>query len=97
MGYSNTRRLETVRTWVFLAFFLGGCSATPRPQPWNFPKAEEWNKPLEFSWVNAVDNWRKVTDGNKKPSIFVTPEREIKPDEDAKVLDRDLDEHELYQ
>lgn len=40
---------------------FGGCAATPRPYPWNFPDAREWNQPLETSWVNAVDGWRKLT------------------------------------
>jgi hypothetical protein len=40
---------------------FGGCAAAPRPYPWNFPEAWEWNQPLETSWQNAVDNWRKLT------------------------------------
>jgi len=44
-----------------LVLLLVGCSTTPRPYPWNFPPEEEWNAPLEMSWVNAVDNWRRLT------------------------------------
>ena len=40
---------------------FGGCAAAPRPYPWNFPDAQEWNQPLETSWVNVVDGWRRLT------------------------------------
>lgn len=40
---------------------FGGCAAAPRPYPWNFPDAQEWNQPLETSWQNAVDTYRRVT------------------------------------
>jgi hypothetical protein len=54
---------------VLLAVFLGAIAsctscATHRPwrhsAPWNFPEAREWNQPLEFSWVNLVDNYRRL-------------------------------------
>jgi len=45
---------------------FGGCAAAPRPYPWNFPPAREWNQPMETSWQNAVDNWRKLTTPRKK-------------------------------
>lgn len=47
---------------AILALIITGCAATtPRPYPWNFPPAREWNQPLETSWVNAVDTWRSIT------------------------------------
>ncbi len=29
--------------------------------PHNFPPVHEWNAPLETSWINIVDTWRKMT------------------------------------
>jgi hypothetical protein len=29
--------------------------------PHNFPPAHEWNAPLETSWINIVDTWRRIT------------------------------------
>lgn len=44
------------------AILLAGCvSYPPRPYPWNFPSKEEWNKPFETSWDNAVDLYRRLT------------------------------------
>lgn len=45
---------------------FGGCAAAPRPYPWNFPDAQEWNQPLETSWQNAVDTYRNLTTPKKK-------------------------------
>lgn len=47
---------------LFLAF-IGGCAATNwrRTAPWNFPPAHEWNAPLETSWLNFLDAWRRLT------------------------------------
>jgi len=74
--------LRLQRTGIGIALLIAsGCVSYPRPHPWNFPPAYEWNAPLETSWVNLVDNWRNLTDTNKK----------------FKALDRDLEEHELYQ
>ncbi len=47
---------------AILALIVAGCSTyPPRPYPWNFPPEEEWNAPLETSWINFVDTWRKLT------------------------------------
>jgi hypothetical protein len=50
----------------FLLFGCATCTSKPMEKPWNFPNAEEWNKPFEFSWQNAVDNWRNLTVPRKK-------------------------------
>ena len=74
--------LRLQRAGIGIALLIAsGCVSYPRPYPWNFPPAYEWNAPLETSWVNLVDNWRNLTDTNKK----------------FKALDRELEEHELYQ
>ena len=85
---------------AILAIFLTGCATQPRPYPWNFPKAREWNQPLETSWVNAVDNYRNLT--APKGKIWNPILREYEPDfgyeiELLKVLPPDIEEHELYQ
>lgn len=91
--------LRIQRAGIGIALVIvSGCVSYPRSEPWNFPKAEEWNRPLEFSWVNAYDNYNKIV-GNKKSSVFVTPERERKPEETIETLDVDLpdtEEHRLY-
>lgn len=48
---------------ALLAMAVCGCSSTNwrHTSPWNFPSAEEWNQPLEMSWVNAVDKFRALT------------------------------------
>jgi len=41
----------------------GGCGYTQlyrKGQPQNFPPVAEFNAGLETSWINAVDNYRKV-------------------------------------
>jgi hypothetical protein len=74
-------RIVAACLWIVIALLVTiGCVSYPRPYPWNFPEAREWNQPLEFSWVNAYDNYNKIV-GNKKPSVFVTPERERNPDD----------------
>jgi hypothetical protein len=53
-----------------IGFWLMGCATfipeRPMPKPWNFPPAREWNQPLETSWQNAVDNWRRLTTRRQK-------------------------------
>ena len=36
--------------------------------PWNFPPAHEWNAPMEMSWVNLVDNYRKI---GKRETVWI--------------------------
>lgn len=51
-----------IRSISLVIFLSCGCaSQSIKPYPWNFPPEEEWNAPLEFSWVNFVDNWRRFT------------------------------------
>lgn len=53
-----------MRPALVVALTLCGCADNERyrdEEPWNFPPAVEWNAPLEFSWVNAVDTWRRVS------------------------------------
>jgi hypothetical protein len=52
-----------VKSAAILLLLLAGCAATNwRPTaPWNFPSAHEWNAPLETSWQNAVDTYRRLT------------------------------------
>jgi hypothetical protein len=83
-----------------LATILAGCVSTPRPYPWNFPPAREWNQPLETSWVNAVDMYRNLT--KPKGKIWNPILRCYEPDfgyeiELLKALPPDLEEHEMYQ
>ncbi len=82
---------------AILAIILTGCASTPRPYPWNFPTEEEWNAPLETSWVNAVDAFRNWT--APKGQVWNPIIQEHEPDfgADLETLDRDLEEHELYQ
>ena len=82
---------------AILAIILTGCAATPRPYPWNFPPEEEWNAPLETSWLNLIDNWRNLTAPRNK--VWNPLIREYEPDFGAEIelLERDLEEHELYQ
>jgi hypothetical protein len=80
--------------------FTMGCSVVPRPYPWNFPPAHEWNAPMETSWINLVDHWRKATTPQNK--IYCELTKSEQPDfgyeiEKLKALERDLEEHELYQ
>lgn len=57
---------KTVILAICLGLFAGCTSCTTsrswrHTAPWNFPDAQEWNQPLEFSWVNLVDNYRRLT------------------------------------
>ena len=78
---------------AILALVITGCALTPRPYPWNFPPEEEWNAPLETSWVNLVDTYRNWT--APKGKIWNPILLEYEPDLGAEL--RDLEEHELYQ
>jgi hypothetical protein len=83
---------------AILAIIVTGCALTPRPYPWNFPKAREWNQPLETSWVNAVDNYRNLT--KPKGKIWNPIIRSYEPDfgyEIELLKLQDLEEHEMYQ
>jgi len=47
----------------------GGCGYTQlyrKGQPQNFPPVAEFNAGLETSWINAVDNYRKLMAPNGK-------------------------------
>ncbi len=93
-------RLQRAGIGIALLVASGCVSYPPRPYPWNFPPAEEWNQPLETSWVNAVDAYRKLNNPPKK--IWNPLIREYEPDfgyeiERLKLLERDLEEHEMYQ
>ena len=93
--------LRLQRAWIGLSLLIAsGCVSYPRPYPWNFPPEHEWNAPLETSWVNAVDAFRNLT--APKGKIWNPIIREYEPDfgyqiELQKVLERDLEEHEMYQ
>ena len=84
--------------WIVIALLItSGCVSYPRPYPWNFPEAREWNQPLEFSWVNAVDNYRNLK--SSKGKIWNPLVRNYEPDFGVELyqLDRDQEEHEMYQ
>jgi hypothetical protein len=90
--------LRLQRAGIGLALLIAsGCASHPRPYPWNFPPEEEWNAPLETSWLNLVDNWRNLTAPRNK--VWNPLIREYEPDFGAEIelLQRDLEEHELYQ
>ena len=55
--------LLAVAFWLLGTYFLFGCAHRPWrvTAPHNFPPAHEWNAPLETSWLNAVDMWRRLT------------------------------------
>lgn len=57
-------KLELLRIfYASVVLTLCACTSTLRyrqHEPWNFPPAHEWNAPLEMSWLNAVDTWRKI-------------------------------------
>ena len=55
-------RIQRVSGIVIALLILNGCASyPPRPYPWNFPPEEEWNKPFETSWDNAVYLYRRLT------------------------------------
>jgi hypothetical protein len=90
--------LRLQRAGIGIALLINiGCASYPRPYPWNFPSEEEWNAPLETSWVNAVDAFRNWT--APKGQVWNPLIREYEPDFGAEIelLERDLEEHELYQ
>ena len=90
--------LRLQKAGIILASLVAiGCASYPRPYPWNFPDEQEWNQPLETSWVNAVDAYRNLT--KPKGKIWNPLIREYEPDfgADLDFLDRDLEEHEMYQ
>lgn len=91
-----------MKSWIILSLLIAsGCvSYPPRHYPWNFPPAREWNQPLETSWVNAVDMYRRLT--TPKYKIYNPILRCYEPDfgyeiERLKIQERDLEEHEMYQ
>ena len=100
-GFWSRLRFFTKRLWIVIPLLItSGCVSYPRPYPWNFPEAREWNQPLETSWVNAVDSYRNLTKPKKK--IWNPIIRSYEPDfgyeiELQKIVDRDLEEHEMYQ
>lgn len=65
-----------------------GCS-TPMAKPWNMAPAEEWNSPLEMSWVNLCDNVRNWT--APKGKVWNPVMQNYEPDfsEEAFLLQRD--------
>ena len=91
-------RLQRAGIVIALLINIGCASYPPRPYPWNFPPEEEWNAPLETSWVNAVDAYRNWT--APKGKVWNPLIREYEPDfgyEIELLKLRDLEEHELYQ
>ena len=87
--------LRIQRAWIGIALLVSsGCVSYPRPYPWNVPEAREWNQPLEFSWVNAVDNYRNLTAPKEK--IWNPLVQDYEPDFGAELY-RDVEEHEMYQ
>ena len=87
--------LRLQRAGIVIALFIAsGCvSYPPRPYPWNFPPEREWNQPLETSWVNAVDAYRRMT--APKGKVWNPIVLQYEPDFGSQI--RDLEEHELYQ
>lgn len=47
-------------TFVGMALLIA-CSEIPNDRPWNMAPQEEWNSPLEASWINLCDNIRNWT------------------------------------
>ena len=90
-------RIQRVSGIVVASLVTIGCVSYPRPYPWNFPDEAEWNASLETSWVNAVDTYRNLT--APKGKIWNPILSEYEPDfgRDLEALDRDLEEHEMYQ
>lgn len=48
---------------AIMSVLSAGCAAENwrYRAPHNFPPAHEWNAPLETSWINAVDLYRRLT------------------------------------
>ena len=83
------------KIWIVIALLVTiGCVSYPRPYPWNFPEAREWNQPLEFSWVNAVDNYRNIK--SSKGKLWNSFVQEYEPDFGGELYP-DSEEHEMYQ
>ena len=85
---------------AILAIAIIGCAEKPRPYPWNFPPAEEWNQPMETSWVNAVDMYRRFTIPKSKayhPDLSENQQDLVYESELMKVLPRDIEEDEMYR
>lgn len=87
-------RIQRYAGLVAVSLATIGCVSYPRPYPWNFPEAREWNQPLEFSWVNAVDNYRNLTSPRGK--LWNPLVRDYEPDFGGELY-RDSEEHEMYQ
>lgn len=51
-----------MKLWPLVPWLLTACTQTnwKHTAPHNFPPAHEWNAPLETSWVNAVDMYRRL-------------------------------------
>lgn len=88
-------RIVVVWLWIVMPSLVTiGCVSYPRPYPWNFPEAREWNQPLEFSWVNAVDNYRNIK--SSKGKLWNPFVQEYEPDFGGDLYP-DSEEHEMYQ
>lgn len=63
-----------------LCLAYAGCAATTwrTAAPWNFPPEHEWNAPLETSWINLVDTYRRLT--APKGKVYDPIMRNYQPD-----------------
>jgi hypothetical protein len=51
-----------MKLWPLVPWLLTACTHPnwKHTAPHNFPPVHEWNAPLETSWVNAVDMYRRL-------------------------------------
>ena len=63
-----------------LCLAYAGCAATTwrTTAPWNFPPEHEWNAPLETSWINLVDTYRRLN--APKGKVYDPIMRNFQPD-----------------
>ena len=67
-------------TATALCLAYAGCASTTwrTTAPWNFPPEHEWNAPLETSWINLVDTYRRLT--APKGKVYDPIMRNYQPD-----------------
>jgi len=72
--------MPRMMTALALCLAYAGCAATTwrTSAPWNFPPQHEWNAPLETSWINLVDTYRRLT--APKGKVYDPIMRNYQPD-----------------
>jgi hypothetical protein len=82
-----------MRFLPLVPWLLVGCADTnwKHTAPHNFPPAHEWNAPLETSWINAVDTYRRFT---APPGTIYDPLMRTHQPDFGKLLREEVKQHE---